>query len=283
MVAFHADLSEQDDGAHPHTELDHVRYVEMLQMLFASANRFHPGSRNTVLTTRQTNLTALSGEITRMDFEVQAETLMRDRLAAQIQMLAGDALDIPLVLVDSDVLINAPLTEVFTEDFDVGLTWRDLEAMPFNGGVIFLNNHRRGPAEAFLTAVQDVYMKRHRHRTKWFGDQTAMHDYLGVSLDDLRMSSEMEKDGCRYRFFPCDTYNFSPENRASEILRPLDDKAILHFKGARKNLMPHYFNAYLKSGPAYSPRDWLRKRRAQAALRVLAAREAGAHVQADDR
>lgn len=270
FVTFHADISAQNVGAHPHTDLAQGQYIEMISMLFASARRFHPGSVTTVLTTPTTNLSALGPDIVRLDFDVNAETIMRDRMACQLSMLRDYDFKTPVVLLDSDILINAPLTDVFSQDFDVGLTWRRLEQMPFNGGVIFLNNRNKETAANFLGNVYQVFLERHAHRAKWYGDQTAIQDYLDVPLDQVERGVSLDKDDCRFAFFPCDTYNYSPDNLASEILLPLEDKAILHFKGARKALMPLYFEAHLGFDVRRSFTDLLKQRRARNALRVLA-------------
>lgn len=272
FVTFHADVTA-DGGAHPHTDLEQDHYAEMISMLFASARRAHPGASFTIMTTPKTDLGPLDQDVSRRNFEVAADTLMRDRMACQIQFLAEDRLDTPIVFLDSDILINAPLDSVFEGDFDVGLTWRSMERMPFNGGVLFINNQRKGPAENFLRSVYELYQRRHPHRAKWFGDQTAIYEYLGISLDDISRSPTFEKDGCRFAFFPCENYNYSPENGVAEIVKPLQDKVILHFKGARKPLMTHYFRAHLAYEPG-TPLNLIRRWRARSALKALAAADA---------
>jgi hypothetical protein len=269
FVTFHADLSV-DGGAHPHTDLEQSHYAEMISMLWASARRTHPGSTFTIMTTSETDLGALGEAVSRKNFTVAAESLMQDRMACQIEFLSEAEFDKPIVFLDSDVLINGPLDEVFAGDFDVGLTWRRLEEMPFNGGVLFVNNRRKGPAEAFMRSVYDLYQRRHGHRAKWFGDQTAIYEYLGVSPDEIVRCPTLEKDGCRFAFFPCETHNYSPENGLAEILRPLDEKIILHFKGARKSLMGPYFRAYIGYHPD-RPLDAIRRWRARSALKAMAA------------
>ena len=55
-----------------------------------------------------------------------------------------------------------------------------------------------------------------------------------------------EVDGCRILMLPCDTYNFSPDNRFAEVAAYRSDKVILHFKGERKRLMGPYWQAWLR-------------------------------------
>ena len=57
----------------------------------------------------------------------------------------------------------------------------------------------------------------------------------------------IDVDGCRVLLLPCDTYNFSPENKYKEICSALSEKVVLHFKGERKRLMPHFWKAWINS------------------------------------
>jgi hypothetical protein len=268
FVTFHADLSRTDESAHPHTELAQRQYVRMIEMLFVSARRAHPKSRCTVLTTRGTNLDDLPKWINRVDCEAGADTLMRDRMAAQISFLDLDSFDLPMVLIDSDVLVTRPLSDVFAQDFDVGLTWREVDTMPFNGGVLFLNNVRPDAVRSFFKAVFDIYNARHLHRSKWFGDQTAIAEFVGLGVEQVAAAPQVTKEGVRVLFLPCETYNYSPENEMSAIRTPLGDKAILHFKGARKALMHCYFDAYLGFFARPSIRTLMRRRKARLALKA---------------
>lgn len=270
FVTFHADLSADNEQAHPHTELAHKQYVELIQMMFASARHLHPGSRCTVLTTPQTDLSDLPDWIGRVPSEANADTLMRDRMAAQVSFLANDHFDLPIVLIDSDILVTRPLTEVFDLDFDVGLTWREIKTMPFNGGVIFLNNRRPEAVNKFVKSVFDIFGARHAHRSKWFGDQTAIAEYVGLLAEEILSNPKVEIEGVLVSFFPCEIYNYSPDNALAGVRDPLSAKAILHFKGDRKRFMAYYFDAYIGFRAHPSAKSLLRRFKARRVLRQAA-------------
>jgi hypothetical protein len=73
----------------------------------------------------------------------------------------------------------------------------------------------------------------------------ALIDVLGKDRFLHRTADDLSIDGVKIRLLPCEQYNFSPENSPRAISRPLRDKAILHFKGERKRLMPLYWEAHL--------------------------------------
>ncbi len=246
FVTFHADISDQGGGAHPNTELANSRYIEMIAMLFASALHFHPGSKCTLLTSKETKVGNLDPQIERVIFDIDPLSLMRDRMASQLTFLRICNYELPLLFLDCDILINRALTDVFAQQFDVGLTWRHDKTMPFNGGVIFVNNTNPGRGTIFLEAVHKIFIEQNRHAAKWYGDQTALTEYFGLSPMQVSQQPPFEKDGCRYMFFPCSVYNFSPDYPV-EILRRPNNKALIHFKGRRKILMTHYFDAHLRS------------------------------------
>lgn len=268
FVTFHVDLAPDDEQAHPHTELARQQYVDMIGMLFASARLAHPDSRCTVLTAPDTDLSSLPKWVYRTRAQVDPAHLMRDRMAAQIALMEQeDAFDLPLVLIDSDALVTRPLTEVFATEFDVGLTWRpDVETMPFNGGVMFFGNKRPETARAFLKKVLAIYDERHSHRSRWFGDQTAIAEFVGLGVDEIPGTPAVEREGVRVSFFPCESYNYSPPNSLGAIRRPLAEKAILHFKGDRKRLMPCYFDAYIGFSARPSFRTLFNRFKARRAL-----------------
>ena len=117
--------------------------------------------------------------------------------------------------------------------------------MPINGGVIILNNRRPDVVRRFLTQVYKVYNELYAEQGKWFGDQLALHNYLQLSIEDMKNCPIVEVNGARILFLPCETYNFSPENEIASVQTGLHDKFLLHFKGPRKRLMKLFWDAHL--------------------------------------
>ena len=171
---------------------------------------------------------------------------MLSRSLAQLDYINENALSRPLLLIDSDILVNRSLESLFCQDFDVALTWRHLKSAPINGGLIILNNRRPDVVRAFFRRFVMIFQQRYRHKGQWFGDQLALRDLIGLSHHALSRAHILSIDGCRVLLLSCEDYNFSPDCRLSAIADPLEDKFILHFKGARKTLMERFWVTHLE-------------------------------------
>ena len=176
---------------------------------------------------------------------VSTASVMLDRTRAQKAYI--DAYDFaePLIFIDTDMLLNQDLGPLFEQDFDIGLTWRPLAAEPINGGLILVNNRRPAEARAFFDEFLALYEQSFSEQATWFGDQAALCRLLDVPAHGTELPRPQRLGAARIQFFPCDTFNFTPLNHAAALASPLDDKAVLHFKGPRKWMMHLYWQAYL--------------------------------------
>jgi len=282
FVSFHADRPAVGGGAHPHTNLESDGYMQMLDLLFRSARLFHPGAVCTLLTDAATRLRLVRGPVRRVDAPIDHARLMLSRAQAQLRLVEASDFARPLVLLDSDILLNGSLRSVFAEDFDVALTWRASVDQPINGGLLLLGNHRPEAARRFFRRYVELYQERHAGdgRATWYGDQLALRDVVGLGYQQMSGTDMVEIDGCRVRLLPCATHNFSPDNRLAAIADGLADKCVLHFKGQRKRLMAPFWSTFLQ--PRESRWPWARllgeraRRRLQAAAQAEAAGTAGA-------
>ncbi len=276
FVSFHADRPAGVTGAHPNANLDTAGYRRMLDLLFRSVRLTHPTAHCVLLTDRTTGIGGIRGPVQRVDGPVDHKSLMLSRSLAQAAFVDADDFSRPLVLLDSDILLNGSLRPLFDEDFDVGVTWRPSSTMPLNGGLLVLHNRRPEVSKAFFARFVRTYAERFATEGKgaWYGDQLALQDCVGLNHDELARREMVVKDGCRIRLLPCDTYNFSPENRLDAIGDGLPGRLVVHFKGLRKRLMQPFWDAFLapRSHPWLFP-QW-RARRALAHLHELIAREA---------
>jgi hypothetical protein len=131
----------------------------------------------------------------------------------------------PWLFVDTDVIVQRDVSSVFEEPFDIAVadrvgTLRPKEQgtkfmarMPHNKGAVFSRSSAFWfDAAALLRTMSEV-------RQDWMGDQVAMN--LTIAAGRYRV-----------RVLPS-RYNYPPHRRDEDV----SDKAILHFKGARKAWM----------------------------------------------
>ncbi len=234
-------------------------------MMLQSALIFQKNSRQTILSDLHTDFAHLQSKYRVVRKPISPDALMLERAALQHEYISRHDFSRPIVLIDSDILINGPLAPLFEKDFDVALTWRDNADMPINGGLIILNNRRPEITKRFFSKFTSIYNANHSTRAAWYGDQLALRDYVGLNVEEFKNKDIIEIDGCRILLLPCEIYNFSPDNRYGSITSDLATKTILHFKGQRKNLMPYFWHAWLRPKISFNPwwrikaRQWRKK------------------------
>jgi hypothetical protein len=247
FTTFHADLAEISQDADVSKLARHIKSevarTDLIELMGRSAQLFHKTATLTLLTNHGSRLAAPS--FARHEYPVAAPTLMLDRMSAQLEYLRAHDFHKPIVLLDTDILLNDSLLPLFTYDFDVALTWREDVRQPINGGLIILNNRRPAKVLQFFSDLLQVYRSRYGDKADWKGDQFAIRDYLGLSVEAIQKSPRLERDGIKVEFLPCDKFNFSPDTEAQSIPARLVGKAVIHFKGPRKRLMRAYWNDHL--------------------------------------
>lgn len=141
------------------------------------------------------------------------------------------------IFVDTDVMFNADVSDVFKMPFDICLTHRRNEIivapdgnegyknivpdMPFNTGVIFSRS------SSFWTEAYDFCKTLNHDQKNWYGDQISVkHVYdrsKASTTEDFYLIAEL----------PCSTYNYTPLSKDENIT----ERKIIHFKGERKHWM----------------------------------------------
>lgn len=255
FVTFHVSLSS-DEAVHPNQTLKHKDYHEMIGMMFASARLFHRRMTATILSDGSTSFKGLSCRVKRVRSEIDPNKLMLERTNAQLRHIRQSSFSSPIVILDSDMLINSSFLPIFERDFDVAVTWRAIGEMPINGGLLILNSVRPKVSKLFFERFAAIYKEKYASQAAWFGDQLALRDCVSVDLSQLSDLEVVVVKGCRILLLPCDSYNFSPRNQYSEICSDLADKFVLHFKGERKRLMGHFWKAWLRPRRSFLP--WVR-------------------------
>jgi hypothetical protein len=157
-------------------------------------------------------------------------------------------------------MVNRPLEELFDLDFDVGLTYRDVPGlMPVNEGVMLLSVRRQASVRQFLrrrlaaydsTAADAIITAYYGDVKRWRGGQLSLNavTYGMMPHSPYRIH---ECDGAAVRMLPCDTFNFSTgEGESAASLEHLQDRYIIHFKGARKYAFHYAAEAERTMSPA---------------------------------
>jgi len=274
FVTFHVALGT-DKFVHPNQTLKHKEYLSMIDMMFASSQLFHPTGKNTVLTDVHTSIDGLSRRTNTVRFDINPAKLMLERAIAQLKHVQSSLNNNPMIILDSDILINASLLHIFRNyDFDAAITWRPNDVMPINGGLLILNNVRPEISTRFFNRFVDIYLEKYADQADWYGDQLALRDCVGIGSNDYAENKLIEVAGCRILLLSCDTYNFSPKNQFKAICSALSEKAVLHFKGERKRLMSPFWRGWLRPRGSYLPWVQLIGWRERRMLRRRAAIEA---------
>lgn len=130
----------------------------------------------------------------------------------------GDVLSL-----DTDVIVQKDLRPVFHRHFDVALTKRKgpildpagidiAKLMPYNTGVMFCKR------AAFWARIYDLIKSMPEEAQGWWGDQMAVKA-AAPEFNTLEL--------------PCSTYNYTPSVESEDV----SDKAVVHYKGNRKDWM----------------------------------------------
>lgn len=132
------------------------------------------------------------------------------------------------LFVDSDVIFQRDVSDVFKEPFDIALTDREgtitneakfAEVMPYNIGVVF----SRSPA--FWMKVVDYLQTLPSKQQEWMGDQIVVNAMV-----------KKGDHGFNIKFIPGATYNYPPKSATDD----LSGASIVHYKGNRKQWIPQH-------------------------------------------
>jgi hypothetical protein len=244
LVAFHVDLPAAPSGIH-----GQIDYMAVLALSFESARLRAPSARRILITDDATRVPPELGVDEVKRYALDRARPMFERMRVQELYLRGREAGRASVLMDSDVVVNADPTAIFTTDFDVGLTWRpEFPDAPFNGGMIFVAEADAGrqffvdalacyealAADPGISAAFPAGIK------PWWGDQFALAATVGYREFAERQGDALEVNGRRIGFFPCTDFNFTIEANRQYSLEELRGKAFIHFKGNRKAMQSQY-------------------------------------------
>lgn len=254
MVAFRIVVFYAEKHGRMHQHRGDASGPRQIELLYRSALLTNPDVSLTVLTTAETDLAALRVPHERIDGTVDFDRIMFERTRMQREYLARAPLSHPIAFLDTDILFLRDLGPVFADDFDVALTSRRNREMPFNGGVILVNNRRPEAALRFFGEFERIYREQRADSAEWYGDQFALADAVGLDPDRVPDMDRYEDGGVRYRFLPCAIYNDAPSANTKSLLKKPGDTVLKHFKGGARRLMEPYWRFYI--APEHRSDPW---------------------------
>ena len=247
LVSFHVNLARTPTGTNAS-----IDYMATLALSLESSAIRAPAARRILITDEVTPVPDGLPVHQVMRFPIDAQRLMFERMRVQELYLRDRNAGRASVLLDSDVVVNVDPAGVFTEAFDIGLTWRTgIPDAPFNGGVIFVSEGTGG-REFFAKALACYQAFAGDSRVaplypgdlkSWWGDQFAFALLVGYREYAERSSDTLSIDRLRARLFPCAHYNFTMEDRREYTIEELRRKYFIHFKGERKAFQAQYLQA----------------------------------------
>lgn len=218
-------------GAEKIRDVKSSDYHDFIKLAFESAKKF---GYETILVTSGAEFENNADHVIRLNDD--EPFLMNWILKAQKAYLQSDLFNDNSVLFSPDALIRKELTPIFEKEFDVAFTERPAKKYPINNGVIYLKPKNKNRLiqlwDEFLYRC-DQYEFDQKH---WFGDQKSIietFEYYGK-----------EPFGLKVLKLPCELYNASILTNDLEVQEAdpllIEKSYILHFKGARKNLIKQY-------------------------------------------
>lgn len=258
FVTYHVDLKKHADGkaetktlnttekirwylSYHASEVDHKT---MIDILFASIDLHHPGSKKTILTDESTEFQLKDSSVQIQRGAIDSRQLILSRTKLQLAFLEAQTDNDHVAFVDTDMILNQSLDSIISRDFDIGLTYRPSKDMPINGGLMFIHGSHRTKAIAFFRKFLEIFETRYSDQAVWWGDQSALQDCCGLDPKALPAEDSVKtiSDGTQVLLLPCDRYNFRPRSRVD--LLHTKQRTILHFMSTTKRWMPFYWSLY---------------------------------------
>jgi hypothetical protein len=264
VLIFHAGpalslptVALEDEGIDPD-----LTPAGMVELAFRSAALFHPLCRKVLLTDETTSFPGLADSIEIVRRRLDPSKLMLERKVSQLEFLERhDAGESDVLMLDADMLMNAPVDNLFANGMALGLSYRDKPGMPLNGGLIAVSSECQAAAARFLEKVIALMERNSYHDRGSYRDQHALLEVVGHERFTSRTSDSIELEGIgRVVFWPCVTHNYTPPNADGGVFFRDPRCKFMHFKGPRKRLMRRYWDAHLAEREVASARGgWWRR------------------------
>lgn len=248
VVIFHvkipADAGEIKAPDIRNLDHDKVDYETLIRLNIKIALKTNPRAR-VFLLTDQTFLYDLQPHsrlnISRLRLNVREP--MFERVVTMAAYVRSKLFDQPTVFLDSDAFLLRPVHNLFANQFDVGLTHRNITGqMPINEGVIFANNADPNRVKEVFSAYLASYLaietkpslgELYSNFRRWRGGQLAVNSIAQGGQTYASGVSAFHTP--RVVFLPCSVYNLSQISE-KEVTSGLSRRTVvLHLKGPRKS------------------------------------------------
>jgi hypothetical protein len=232
-------------GIPPSDPAKRAFYWKQVAMMRRSALKTMPRAKVIYATSQTSTVDMPESVVLRCDLPADTPLMVAQcRIWQKIAETASE----PFVVVDQDLLFLRPLAEIFSGEFDIGLTfaWEKNLPYPINAGVLICDP-RRVPLSPFIDWIVSELDGYSKELQAWYGDQQALSSlYPGLKAGDPMIDNTIEFRGARVRLFDAETYNLSPPYGFQYDQRVPASAYILHFKGDRKRFMEPYFTKFVK-------------------------------------
>ena len=204
--------------------------MRLVHILHATARASGDPVHLTLLTDRRTEFPDLDPRITvdRHDID-PAAGLMLARTIAEAEFLDRWNFATPVALLDTDIVVNAPIGDIFAEDFDVAVCYRPKKKQPINAGAVLLGHRRPEVVRDFMARWLATHRRDFADQAMWWGGQAALNALIDLPRD-VPVPSLQVVDGVRVRLLEPGIWNYAPKRWWIQALFPKRAKKILHFK-----------------------------------------------------
>ncbi len=150
------------------------------------------------------------------------------------------------VVCDPDMLlVRAGIEQVFDDSFDVAITRRDDRRMPYNSGVVFVNDHSSDCGQRFYRLQDEIITELFSKEAGWFGDQLVLTEI--IEKRSTQVSKDLyDCDGLRIKILDAAKYNFSPNRDHPYLVPPPRGVVLYHFKGRCRTYMYDFFQFFVE-------------------------------------
>ena len=182
---------------------------------------------------------------------------MFERVVTMASYIRSEAFFRPAIFLDIDAFLIHPVSYLFNNNFDVGLTHRHIVGqMPINEGVIFANSLDKERVKKFFDSYLASYLAAEESREvseiyqnirRWRGGQLAINAAAG-GFQGYSTSLHETEYGTNIAYLPCSKYNLSQIDER-EVTKDLRNRCcVLHLKGNRKGWINRLKDSLSNSG-----------------------------------
>lgn len=151
-----------------------------------------------------------------------------------------EATDDNIIFLDCDMLVLRDLSDVFNEDFDIGLTIKGTGSIPYNGGAVFVRNNTKAHDFIKLWNEVNIFLFNNRdEHNKWRNSK----GYAGMNQAALGCLIETKKYDAKVKEFQCAIWNLCKNN----WMNINENSRILHVKSALRSAVFSQSSAVIKN------------------------------------